>query len=148
MRTFSRLIKAALALTASALMFHGVHASAAEKPAPAAKPAATAKPAAAAPAAKAPAAKAPAPRTVALKVTENGYEPSPVTLKKGEPVRLVITRTTDETCATELVMKDPDLNVELPLNKPVELTFTPTKSGTLKYGCAMGQMISGVFLVE
>jgi plastocyanin domain-containing protein len=138
MRSSSRLIKAALALTASALMFHGVQASAAEKPAPAASK----------PAAAAPAAKAPAPRTVAMKVTENGYEPSPLTLKKGEPVRLVITRTTDETCATELVMKDPDLNVELPLNKPVELTFTPTKSGQLKYGCAMGQMVSGVFIVE
>ena len=126
MRSSSRLIKAALALTASALMFHGVAASAGEKAAAPAK----------------------APRTVALKVTENGYEPSPLTLKKGEPVKLVITRTTDETCATELTMKDPALNVELPLNKPVELTFTPTQSGQLKYGCAMGQMISGVFLVE
>jgi plastocyanin len=140
MRTFSRLIKAALALTASALMFHGVSATAGE---PTKAPSTGVKPAAVAPAAK-----APAPRTLALKVTENGYEPSPVTLKKGEPVRLVITRTTDETCATELVMKDPDVNVSLPLNKAVEVTFTPTKSGQLKYGCAMGQMISGVFLVE
>ena len=135
MRSSSRLIKAALALTASALMFHGLGPSAGEKAAAPAKPAAAAAP-------------AKAPRTVALKVTENGYEPSPLTLKKGEPVKLVITRTTDETCATELTMKDPALNVELPLNKPVELTFTPTKSGQLKYGCAMGQMISGVFLVE
>ena len=128
MRSYSRLIKAALALTASALMFHGVLATAGEKPAAAAP--------------------AKAPRTVALKVTENGYEPSPLTLKKGEPVKLVITRTTDETCATDLTMKDPAISVELPLNKPVEVSFTPTKSGQLKYGCSMGQMISGVFLVE
>jgi plastocyanin len=139
MRPSSRLIKAALALTASALMFHGALATAGEKAAPA-------KPAAATTAPAAPAAKAP--RTVALKVTENGYEPSPLTLKKGEPVKLVITRTTDETCATDLTMKDPAISVELPLNKPVEVSFTPTKSGQLKYGCSMGQMISGVFLVE
>ena len=134
MRSSSRLIKAALALTASALMFHGITATAAEK--------------AAAPAAAKPAAAAKAPRTVALKVTENGYEPSPITLKKGEPVKLVITRTTDETCATDLVMNDPAVKVDLPLNKPVEVSFTPTRSGQLKYGCSMGQMISGVFLVE
>ena len=134
MRSSSRLIKAALALTASALMFHGVTATAAEK--------------AAAPAPAKPAAAAKAPRTVALKVTDNGYEPSPITLKKGEPVKLVITRTTDETCATDLVMNDPAVKVDLPLNKPVEVSFTPTKSGQLKYGCSMGQMISGVFLVE
>jgi len=136
MRSYSRMIKAALALTASALMFHGALATAGEKAAAPAKPAAAA------------AAPAKAPRTVALKVTENGYEPSPITLKKGEPVKLVVTRTTDETCATDLIMNDPAVKVELPLNKPVEVSFTPTRSGQLKYGCSMGQMISGVFLVE
>jgi plastocyanin domain-containing protein len=144
MRPFSRLIKAALALTASALMFQGLLAHAGEQP-PAKKPAA----AAPAPKAEPKGTAAPAAvRTVALRVTEKGYEPSPVSLKRGEPVRLVITRTSDETCATDLVMADPKLQVELPLNKPVEVTFTPTKSGQLKYGCSMGQMISGVFLVE
>jgi plastocyanin domain-containing protein len=143
MRPFSRLIKAALALTASALMFQGLVAHAGEQASPAKKPTATA------PAPKPEAKPAAAPvRTVALRVTENGYEPSPLSLKRGEPVKLVITRTTDETCATDLVMADPKVQVELPLNKPVEVTFTPTKSGQLKYGCSMGQMISGVFLVE
>jgi hypothetical protein len=30
----------------------------------------------------------------------------------------------------------------------VEVAFTPTKTGKLVYGCAMGKMISGVFMVE
>ena len=88
------------------------------------------------------------PRVIALSVTEKGYEPSPVSLKKDEPVKLVVTRTTEQTCATELVMKDYGINTPLPLNTPVEIAFTPNKTGTLTYGCAMGQMISGAFMVE
>lgn len=88
------------------------------------------------------------PRVIPLSVTEKGYEPSPITLKKDEPVKLVVTRTTEQTCATEIVMKDHGINTPLPLNTPVEIAFTPSKTGTLTYGCAMGQMISGTFMVE
>ena len=88
------------------------------------------------------------PRVIPLSVTEKGYEPTPITLTKDEPVKLVVTRTTDHTCATDLVMKDYGINTPLPLNQPVEIAFTPTKTGTLTYGCAMGQMVSGTFMVE
>ncbi|MFP2957048.1 cupredoxin domain-containing protein [Myxococcus sp. 1LA] len=87
-------------------------------------------------------------RIVELSVTEKGYEPSPVTLKKGEPVKLVVTRKTDHTCATEVVMDGYDINTPLPLNQPVEIAFTPKESGKLVYGCAMNKMISGVFMVD
>jgi plastocyanin domain-containing protein len=87
-------------------------------------------------------------RTVELSVTEKGYEPSPVTLKKGEPVKLVITRKTEHTCATEIIIDEQDVNVALPLNEAVAVNFTPTKEGQLRYGCAMGKMISGVFVIE
>lgn len=87
-------------------------------------------------------------RVVELSVTEKGYEPSPISLKKGEPVKLVVTRKTDETCATEVVMEGYGIDTELPLNKPVEIAFTPKESGQLLYGCRMGKMISGVFMVE
>lgn len=87
-------------------------------------------------------------RKVALTVTAKGYEPSPLLLRKGEPVELTITRTTDETCATELVLEEAGLDVKLPLNEAVVARFTPEKSGELRYGCAMGKMISGVFTVQ
>lgn len=153
---FSRIIKPLLAVTAAALMAQSLPAcsktpTAAEKSAQA--PAAAAKPSEGAPAA--PAAQAPevqrgpdGVRTVALTVTESGYEPSPVTLKKGEPVKLVVTRKTEQTCATEVVMEEHDINTPLPLNTPVEIAFTPSKTGELRYGCGMGKMISGVFMVE
>jgi plastocyanin domain-containing protein len=88
-------------------------------------------------------------RVVDIAVTEKGYEPSPVSLKKGEPVKLVVTRKTDQTCATEVVMDDGyNINTPLPLNQPVEITFTPKESGKLVYGCHMGKMVSGVFMVD
>ena len=88
------------------------------------------------------------PRRVEIAVTENGFEPIPVSLKKGEPVTLVITRKTDRTCAKAVVFDEPKLKKDLPLNQPVEIAFTPTKSGDLKYGCAMGKMLAGVLHVE
>ncbi len=127
MRFYSKMLKPllALALAAAALSQQGCS----KEQAPARKP-------------------GDGPRVIALSVTDKGYEPSPITLRKDEPVKLVVTRTTEHTCATDLVMKDYNINAPLPLNQPVEIAFTPSKSGTLTYGCAMGQMISGTFMVE
>lgn len=87
-------------------------------------------------------------RTIELSVTDRGFEPSPVNVKANEPLKLVVTRKTDDTCATDIVIKDYGIQKALPLNQPVTIEFTPTKSGELKYGCAMGQMVGGVLLVE
>jgi plastocyanin domain-containing protein len=91
---------------------------------------------------------APTPRTIALKVTEAGFEPANHTVKKGEPLSLVVTRTVDGTCATELLIDGTDINVPLPLNTPVQVAWTPTATGSIKYGCAMDKMVGGVMLVE
>lgn len=90
----------------------------------------------------------PAPREVRLTVNEKGYEPSPLTLKKGEPVKLLITRVTDQTCATDIVIDEPKTRAKLPLNQEVAVLFTPTKTGELHYGCSMDKMVGGVFKVE
>lgn len=91
---------------------------------------------------------APKGKTVEMAVTEKGFEPAAVTVKKGEPVTLVITRKTESTCAKEIVIDEHNVNTKLPLNKAVKVTFTPKKSGQLKYGCAMDKMIGGVLTVE
>jgi plastocyanin domain-containing protein len=83
-----------------------------------------------------------------MTVTDKGFEPPNLRVKKGEPVTLVITRKVDSTCATEIVIDDYGINTKLPLNTPVTVSFTPTKSGVLKYGCAMQKMIGGVIKVE
>lgn len=88
------------------------------------------------------------PRVIELTVTQAGFKPSPITVKAGEPLKLIVTRTTDKTCGTEIVIPGYDIEKKLPLNEPVTVEFTPTKAGKLKYGCAMGQMVSGVLMVE
>jgi len=85
--------------------------------------------------------------TVAVKVTADGFEPDKVPAKKGQPLTLVVTRTTDKTCATEIVMKEYGIDTPLPLNKPVSVTFTPSRSGQVRFACAM-DMIGGVVVVQ
>ena len=85
---------------------------------------------------------------VALTVTDKGFEPQNLRVKKGEPVKLVITRTSDATCATEIVIDEHAIKTPLPLNQAVTVTFTPKASGELKYGCAMDKMIGGIIKVE
>ena len=85
-------------------------------------------------------------RTIELAVTKNGFEPARVKVTKGVPLKLVVTRKTDETCAKEIVIPDQKIRAELPLNKPVTLTFTPTRSGEIRYACGMN-MITGVLEV-
>ncbi len=84
---------------------------------------------------------------VELSVTAKGFEPSPVKVKAGQPVKLVVTRKTDDTCATEIVVKDYGIKADLPLNQPTTVSYTPTRSGELKYSCAMG-MVGGILQVE
>ncbi len=94
--------------------------------------------------------KAQAPREgepVRITVTKNGYEPFEVKATAGKPLTLVVTRTTDETCATEIVIPEADVAQPLPLGKPVTITFTPRRAGQLRYSCAMG-MFQGVIEVR
>lgn len=86
-------------------------------------------------------------KTVQMTVTEDGYVPARIEAKKGEPLTLVITRKVERTCATELVVKEYGINQPLPLGKAVTVTFTPTKSGQVKYACGM-DMISGTLVVQ
>jgi len=43
-------------------------------------------------------------QTVQMTVTDDGYVPARIEARKGVPLTLVITRKTDRTCATELVV--------------------------------------------
>jgi plastocyanin domain-containing protein len=84
---------------------------------------------------------------VKITVTNRGYEPWKVQAKKGVPLTLVITRTSEQSCATEIVLPEYGINQPLPLNEAVTVTFTPTRTGELKYACAMN-MFQGVIEVR
>jgi plastocyanin domain-containing protein len=86
-------------------------------------------------------------RTIKMTVTKKGFVPAELKVKKGQPLHLLITRKTDETCATEIEIENTKISTDLPLNKQVAVDYTPTTSGEIHYACSMG-MISGVLLVE
>lgn len=86
-------------------------------------------------------------RRVVMTVTKKGFEPASVRVKAGQPLKLVVTRRTNSTCATEIVLKDYGIHQALPLNKPVEIRFTPRTEGTIRYACAM-DMIAGELIVR
>ncbi len=85
---------------------------------------------------------------IAIVVTEKGFEPTPIQVVKGQPITLVVTRKTDQTCATELTIPEYEIDQKLPLGQSVEISFTPQKSGDLEYGCAMDHMVKGVLQVR
>jgi plastocyanin domain-containing protein len=88
------------------------------------------------------------PVRVEMVVNEDGFVPAEVKARAGEPVTLVITRKTDNTCATEILVPEYSVSQDLPLDRTVEVSFTPTRAGRLIFGCAMGQMIGGTILVR
>jgi plastocyanin len=146
MTPIGKFAKLLLALTVAAALVLGMSGCKKEEPLSVARTTPVAEP---------PAAAAPSPKTAAdgsqlveIRVTERGYEPSPVTLKKGEPVTLHVTRTTDRTCATEFILDEHQINEKLPMGQTVTIRFTPEKDGELVYGCGMDKMISGRFVVQ
>ncbi len=78
------------------------------------------------------------PRTVELAITDGGLVPAQVQVTKGQPVHLALTRKTDKTCMTEVVIADVGVKQALPLNKTVYADFTPAKSGSFRILCGMG----------
>lgn len=85
-------------------------------------------------------------RVFEIAVTEDGFQPSRVKIKKGEKVRLLVTRKTDSTCAKEIVVKQHAIEQKLPLNETVAVEFTPARSGEVRYACGMDH-VSGVLFV-
>ncbi|MBN8587413.1 MAG: cupredoxin domain-containing protein [Rhodothermia bacterium] len=88
------------------------------------------------------------PRVIQVTALANGYDPAKITLKKGETVKLVVTRKTDSMCAAKI--KFPDFGIattDLPKDKPVTFTIKADKKGTFKFTCGMN-MLKGTIVVS
>ena len=72
-----------------------------------------------------------------VKVDATGYHPDKVHAKAGKPVRLLVTRTTDDGCGQQLVVPSLHLKYELPLNQPVAIDLTMPDKGELAFACGM-----------
>ncbi len=87
------------------------------------------------------------PQVIEISVTKEGFVPKEVKVKVGQPVKLLVTRKVDKTCAKEIVIKDYGINEPLPLDKTVTVNFTASKTGPARFACGM-DMIAGVIVAE
>ncbi|OLS36864.1 cupredoxin domain-containing protein [Bacillus sp. MRMR6] len=84
---------------------------------------------------------------VKIMITPTGYSPNVIRVKKGVPVELEITNPTDNSCFSEFMMPDFNLN-NVPIKKgTTKLTFTPDKKGQFTFHCGMN-MYRGTVIVE
>jgi RND family efflux transporter MFP subunit len=86
-------------------------------------------------------------QTAKVIVSPQGFQTTGVRLRAGVPARVTIVRTTDETCATEVVFPAFEIKRALPLNEPVEVEFTPGEAGEIAFACAM-DMLRGTIPVD
>jgi plastocyanin domain-containing protein len=86
-------------------------------------------------------------QTASVALTERGYEPASLRLRRGVPARVTFTRKVSATCATEVVFPDYGIRRALPLGEPVVIEFTPDKAGEFTFSCGMG-MLRGSVIVK
>jgi plastocyanin domain-containing protein len=88
-------------------------------------------------------------KTIEIKVTDAGFVPKEIRVKKGVPVTLSFLRTTDRTCIKAVDIPDEKVkNFQLPLDKAVSLTITPAKVGVEPFHCTAMAMGGGKIIVE
>lgn len=82
----------------------------------------------------------------AITVDGTGFHPSEISGKPGQKVSLVFRRTTDATCAKQVVFKDLGIRKELPLDQETEVTVTV---GNAPIGFACGiDMLRGSIVAQ
>ncbi len=91
--------------------------------------------------------KAAEPQAAKVTVNAKGFTPSSLQLKANVPAKITFLRTSDETCATSVVIPDYKIQKDLPLNKAVVVELTPTKTGTVSFACGMN-MFQGKIVVQ
>jgi sulfite exporter TauE/SafE len=74
-----------------------------------------------------------------------GYRPNKFTIKKGVPVKWIITSNNIYTCAASIVSQQLNIKKSLQLGENV-FEFTPNQAGTIRFSCSMG-MFTGSFTV-
>jgi hypothetical protein len=86
-------------------------------------------------------------QTARVVLTEQGYKPDSIRLRRGIPARITFLRQAEGSCGTEIVLPEQGVKRALPLNKPVVVAFTPNKSGEFSFTCGMG-MLRGKIVVQ
>jgi hypothetical protein len=86
-------------------------------------------------------------QSVTVSVTDNGFQPEKINLKRNILARLTFVREIEQTCATTVTIPEFNIKQELPFKQPVIVEFTPTRAGTFDFTCGM-KMLSGKIIVR
>jgi ribosomal protein L37AE/L43A len=85
----------------------------------------------------------------AIKVTvsKDGYTPTKLTVKAGQPVKLAFTRTDEENCGGTVVFPKLKISAKLPVGQTVLVELPAQEKGELSFACGMS-MLKGTLIVE
>ncbi len=81
---------------------------------------------------------------IGIVADDKGFSPSAIQVPKGKATRLVFKRTSDKTCATEVVFPELSIKKPLPLGENVPIDLPVGESRTLAFQCGMGMYKSSV----
>lgn len=85
---------------------------------------------------------------VSVKLQNFRYNPDPVQVKAGQPIRFTVTRTDEEGCANSVVFYSLGKSAALPKGQPVTFDLPAMQSGQqLDFGCPMRMAVGKIVAV-
>ncbi|PAP78694.1 hypothetical protein BSZ37_07855 [Rubrivirga marina] len=88
-------------------------------------------------------------QVVEVEAGRMGYQPRQIALEAGVPARLVVTRTVEDECSSQITLPAYDVpTTDLPLGEPVAIEFTPTEAGEVQFVCGMDMQRGTIAVVS
>ena len=81
-------------------------------------------------------------REIPVKITDRGFEPREVDVRRGDDVTLVFTREVEQTCAVSVVVGDSAIQKVWPLHQPVRVALGKVSQDHVAFACPM-RMLTG-----
>ncbi len=81
-----------------------------------------------------------------ITVSSNGYDPSSISVVKGQPVKLAFYRADSNNCGGEVIFAKQKIKKKLPVGETVLVEFTPNEAGEIAFACGM-DMLRGKLIV-
>ncbi len=85
--------------------------------------------------------------SLSITVDGSGYHPANLSAPAGQPVRLTITRTSDDGCGQQIIFPSLNIRRDLPLKRAVTVDFTMPASGSVAFTCGM-DMLRGSIVAQ
>lgn len=89
----------------------------------------------------------PTPSTIRVVVDSRGFAPGSIEVQKGRADTFEFVRTTDSTCAKQIVVPALSIRKPLPLNTPADISIPANEPKAFAFACGMG-MFNGTVIVR